>query len=162
MTNLENVRGMHPTPKIVPLPPVVFLAFAVLGWLLERLVPLGVTPVPRESVIAGVAICVIALAIGGLAVAEMRRAQTPVRPGLEVKRMVTTGIFTRTRNPMYLGMALLLIGAGIASANPWLILMGPLLLVYFTFRVVNREEAYLEALFGDEYRAYRKRVRRWI
>lgn len=73
-----------------------------------------------------------------------------------------SGIYTRTRNPMYLGLTLFTLGLGIGTANPWLVLLAPLLLLYLQERVVKREEAYLTARFGAEYEAYRRRVRRWF
>ena len=103
-----------------------------------------------------------ALTIAGLAFLEMRRARTTFHPGHKADALVYAGVFKRTRNPMYLSLALVTLGLGIATANPWMILAAPLLLLYLQERVVKREEAYLSARFGAEYGAYKSKVRRWI
>jgi protein-S-isoprenylcysteine O-methyltransferase Ste14 len=75
---------------------------------------------------------------------------------------VTTGIHGRSRNPIYVGLFLLYTGIGFVAHSPWiLILLLPLALL-IRYGVVAREEAYLERLFGDAYRDYKARVRRWL
>jgi protein-S-isoprenylcysteine O-methyltransferase Ste14 len=75
---------------------------------------------------------------------------------------VTTGIHGYTRNPIYLGMFLVYVGIGLIVRSPWILnLMLPLALT-IRYGVVRREEAYLERRFGDAYRAYKSRVRRWL
>ncbi len=91
-----------------------------------------------------------------------RRAGTPLRPFQRSTSLVTHGIYRYTRNPMYLGMVVLLIGAAVlfASLSVWL----PVLLFFLIIEhgFVRAEEPFLEELFGDEYRRYRERVRRWL
>lgn len=107
--------------------------------------------------LAGVAVIVL----GGLA---FRRAETSVNPFAPGKAssLVTGGIYRLTRNPMYLGMLLMLCGWSffLSNAAVW---AGPVALVLYLdrFQIVP-EERMLGRLFGDEFRAYRARVRRWI
>ena len=76
--------------------------------------------------------------------------------------LVTTGIHGWSRNPIYVGMFILYAGIGLAACSPWaLILIVPLAII-LRYGVVAREEAYLGRRFGDAYRAYKTRVRRWL
>ena len=92
----------------------------------------------------------------------MRRHRTTFHPGHKAAALVTGGVFQRTRNPMYLSLTLVTLGLGVVTANPWLILLAPALLLYLQERVVKREEAYLTTRFGAQYIAYLRKVRRWI
>jgi protein-S-isoprenylcysteine O-methyltransferase Ste14 len=75
---------------------------------------------------------------------------------------VTTGIHGWSRNPIYLGMFLVYIGIGIAVRSPSIVILTLPLALIIRYVVVAREEAYLERRFGDTYRAYKARVRRWL
>ena len=101
-----------------------------------------------EARIGGGLILACAFAIAGLAFLEMRRAKTTFHPGGKANALVRGGVFERTRNPMYLALTLVTLGLGVATANPWLVLLAPALLLYLQERVVKREEAYLTERFG--------------
>jgi protein-S-isoprenylcysteine O-methyltransferase Ste14 len=148
--------------RIFPLPPVVLLLFIGAGFGLQRLIPFGPDKAPAESVIAGNALMVIGFLIAVLGAREMVRTRTSFHPGAKASALVTSGVYQRTRNPMYLSFLFFMIGLGLALPNPWLILLAPVLLIYMQERVIKREEAYLSARFGAEYDAYRSKVRRWF
>jgi protein-S-isoprenylcysteine O-methyltransferase Ste14 len=149
--------------RIFPIPPIVAGLFIAAGWTLNHFLPLsGGSPVALEAKIGGGLVLACAFAIAGLAFLEMRRAKTTFHPGHNANALVRGGVFERTRNPMYLSLTLVMMGLGIATANPWMILLAPALLLYLQERVVKREEAYLTQRFGREYLAYMDRVRRWI
>ena len=159
----------HGTPepvneRILPIPPVVAGLFIASGWLLNHFVPLQDRsgPAATESRIAGAAVVACAFAIAGLALLQMRRSRTTFHPGGKANALVQGGVFQRSRNPMYLSLTLLTLGLGILSADLWMSLLAPLLLLYLQERVVKREEAYLTQRFGAEYAAYRSKVRRWF
>jgi len=164
------MSGQHHTvsdpvnARIFPKPPVVALIFIGAAFALEYVWPLqnSSAGVPAESRIGGGVIMACAVAIALLAAREMTRAKTTYMPGEKASALVQTGIYNRTRNPMYLSMTLFTLGLGIATANLWMIVLAPLLLLYFQERVVKREEAYLAARFGEDYRAFQRQVRRWI
>ena len=76
--------------------------------------------------------------------------------------LVTTGIHGWSRNPIYLGMFLIYAGIGTAAQNLWILILLVPLAIAMRYGVVAREETYLEKLFGEAYRDYKIRVRRWI
>ena len=90
------------------------------------------------------------------------RARTAVMPHLPASRLVTAGPYRFTRNPMYLGITLAYAGLALLIDTAWPLLLLPAVLALLMVVVVRREERYLERAFGDAYRAYRDRVRRWI
>jgi len=159
----QDHKGQEPVnPRIVPLPPVVLLLFLAAGYGLQRFLPLGGGEPAIESVIAGNALMVIAFAIAVLGAWEMFKVRTTIHPGGSASALVTSGIYRRTRNPMYLSFLFFIIGLGLAIANPWMILLAPLLLLYVQERIIKREEGYLTQRFGPDYVEYRKKVRRWF
>jgi protein-S-isoprenylcysteine O-methyltransferase Ste14 len=147
---------------VVALPPVVYLGALVAG-VVAKLV-LGGSLVPGSALRAGVG---AAAAITGIALLvpfmrAFRQSGQDPHPRTPTPSLVTTGIFGWTRNPAYLGMTTLYVGLTLLFDNPWMLgFLVPVLLL-MQFGVILREEAYLERKFGEEYRAYKKRVRRWL
>jgi protein-S-isoprenylcysteine O-methyltransferase Ste14 len=149
---------------IWPLPPVVLILFVLAGIALNWLFPSGpaLSSVPRENVVVGLVISACAFGIATLAARAMARAGTEMRAGRSASALVSSSVFSRSRNPIYLSFVLLVLGIGIATQNPWMVLLAPCLLFYLQERVIKREEAYLQQRFGEEYLAYRRKVRRWF
>jgi protein-S-isoprenylcysteine O-methyltransferase Ste14 len=149
---------------IFPRPPIVALLFIAAGWALNHFVPAGPrsTSAPLESTVIGSLIMACALAIMFFALREMIRARTTFRTGEEASALVLTGVYKRTRNPIYLSFTFFVLGLGIATANPWMVVLAPALLLYLQERVVKCEEAYLKERFGAEYVDYTRNVRRWL
>jgi protein-S-isoprenylcysteine O-methyltransferase Ste14 len=160
----KDHNGNEPVnAPIFPKPPVVTLLFIAAGFALERFLPLGgAAPSPIESILVGCVIIACAFAIALLGGRELARARTTIHPGGSANALVQSSVFKRSRNPLYLSLVLFTLGLGIATANPWMILLAPLLLFYLQERVVKREEAYLTRRFGPDYLAYRQKVRRWF
>jgi protein-S-isoprenylcysteine O-methyltransferase Ste14 len=151
-------------PGVIAPPPLLAMFAVVFGLLLDRLYPLLLLKswLPfRAHVAIGVA---LAVAGGALAIAAERRfkaAGTHVPPWKPTLHLATDGVYTRLRNPMYAGMMVLVGGLGIAMASDWtLALLVPTALVLHHGAVL-REERYLEARFGDDYRRYKASVKRW-
>ena len=87
---------------------------------------------------------------------------TPIRTDRRVPRLVTDGPFRYTRNPGYLGLAMLYAGIAVLRNALWAILLLPLVLYVIQRQEIGREERYLERTFGEEYLAYKAQVRRWV
>lgn len=152
------------SPGVIAPPPLIALAALLFGLALDWLLPAGriaalIAFWPR--VVVGAA---VSLAGAALAVAARNRfvaIGTNVEPWKPSLQLATTGVYTRLRNPMYTGLLLLVLGLGIAFASDWtLILLVPMVVVLH-YGVVLREEKYLEAKFGNDYRQFKESVPRW-
>src|SRR5829696_8363006 len=92
----------------------------------------------------------------------MRRADTPVDPRKPVSKLTTEGPFRYTCNPAYLSLTMVYAGIALLRNALWAILLLPLVLFAIQRDQIEREERYLERTFGEEYLAYKERVRRWV
>jgi protein-S-isoprenylcysteine O-methyltransferase Ste14 len=164
MSGQDHMGSGPVNAPIFPKPPVMALLFIASGWALNHFVPIGPrgAAVPLESALVGGIIMACAVGIALSAGREMTRARTTFLPGGKASALVFTGVYKRTRNPMYLSLAFFTLGLGIATANPWMAVLAPVLLLYLQERVVKREEAYLKERFGAEYADYMSKVRRWL
>jgi protein-S-isoprenylcysteine O-methyltransferase Ste14 len=152
------------TAGVIARPPLLFLAALLLGLASDRLLPLPFAVAGGNLVRWTVASSLILIGLG-LAAAGIRnfsRAATPVPTNEPTRALVTTGIHGWTRNPIYLGLFLVYGGIGIAAHSPWTLVLTLPLAITIRYGVVAREEAYLERRFGDAYRDYKARVRRWL
>jgi protein-S-isoprenylcysteine O-methyltransferase Ste14 len=152
------------TAGVIARPPFLFLGALALGLVWDFLLPLPF-PVPGSDLlhwIIGGALILIGLAVAGGGIRNFSRAGTPVRGYKPTCALVTAGIHGWSRNPIYLGMFLIYIGIGLAAQSPWVLMITMPLAITIRYGVVAREEAYLERRFGDEYRHYKSRVRRWL
>lgn len=145
---------------VIAPPPLIYAGGMAIGLALHRWHPIELVP-SRLAVPLGVAIVLLGL-IAVPAVITFRRANTRPEPWKPTTSLVTTGPYRFTRNPMYVGFTLAYLGATCWINTAWPILLLPIVLGLMHYGVIVREEAYLERLFGDDYRTYRSRVRRWI
>jgi protein-S-isoprenylcysteine O-methyltransferase Ste14 len=144
-------------------PPLVAVLTAIGMWALRTQLPSPDTaPMGDGRIAAAIAVLGVAIAVSG--VIAFRRARTttnPVHPG-KASSLVRSGVYRITRNPMYLGVTIVLTGwaFGLGSA---MTMIGPMLFVaYVTVFQIAPEERVLLGIFGDDYREYTRRVRRWI
>lgn len=152
------------TAGVIARPPFLFLGALLLGFVWDRLLPLRF-PVPGNDLvhwILGAALILIGLALALAGIRNFSQAGTPVPTNMPTRALVTTGIHGRTRNPIYLGLFLIYGGIGVAAQSPWVLMITLPLAITIRYGVVAREEAYLERRFGDAYRDYKARVRRWL
>lgn len=138
-----------------------FLAAILLMVALHYLVPLQ-RWLEWPWRLAGLVPTVAGLASAVLGERRFRRHGTPVRPFEPTTALVTDGVFRYSRNPMYLGLVLVLAGLALllGTLSPLFVL--PLFVWLITTRFVRREEALLEERFGQRYADYRAKVRRWL
>jgi protein-S-isoprenylcysteine O-methyltransferase Ste14 len=134
----------------------------LVGLALNWLLPLPFVPAAVPAGWLGAIVFALAVALFAWAIATIARAGSNVPTNRPTTTIVDTGPYRFTRNPIYLGMFLGLIGLAIAFDNLWLLMMLVPFALVIRFGVVVREEAYLERKFGDAYRGYRSRVRRWL
>jgi protein-S-isoprenylcysteine O-methyltransferase Ste14 len=149
-------------PRIPP--PILMLLAAGVMWALNLWLPLAHW-IPGPWNLVGAAVpAAIGFVIAVAAFVRFHQVHTTVNPvdPSKATQLVTDGVFRFSRNPMYLGLVLLLIGwaVWIDSASPWII--PPLFMIVITRVQIMPEEQALERLFGAQYVAYRRSVARWI
>jgi protein-S-isoprenylcysteine O-methyltransferase Ste14 len=144
------------------LPPLLYLGSILLGVALGFLVPLGFATGGRLRVLIGIDLVIAGLALIVWAFVFHRRTNQDPDPRKPSPELIGGGPYAWTRNPMYVGMALIQAGAGVALGNAWiLLLLAPTMWINQRY-VIEREEAYLSRRFGAPYDAYRTTVRRWL
>lgn len=144
-------------------PPVVALIFAVLMWLCPR--PAGMVEIAFVvRVVGAVALVLVGQAISVWGIVEFRRAGTTVNPmkASSASTLVSSGVYRFTRNPMYLGLSLSLLGWAVYLWNPLALAVLAAFVLYLTRFQIQPEERILSSLFGEPYLAYLRRVRRWL
>jgi protein-S-isoprenylcysteine O-methyltransferase Ste14 len=153
---------MHYLEHRIP-PPVVGLVVAGGMWGVAHLAPTLQLPTFLRAAVA-LAFAAIGVAVAVSGIMSFRRARTtvnPLKPETSAA-LVSTGIYSVTRNPMYLGMVLGLLAWTVYLASIWS-LVGPVVFaLYITRFQIVPEERVLGRLFGDDFAEYRKRVRRWL
>jgi protein-S-isoprenylcysteine O-methyltransferase Ste14 len=147
-------------PGVVAPPPLLYAIPLALGLLAQHLRPFPFLPQGLARV-AGIGLVVLGF-IGFAGILAFRRAKTSPNPWEPTAALVVSGPYRWTRNPMYLGFTLLYLGIAAWVNTLWPVLGLPVILVVMQRGVIFREEAYLEARFGEEYRRYKAEVRRWL
>jgi protein-S-isoprenylcysteine O-methyltransferase Ste14 len=161
-TNTEPLPPSDDRPNRLPWPPILYVAVLAAAYLLERLVPLVAMPRHSAWQSAGWAVFTLGIAIGVAGIVQFRKAGTPVDPTGQARVLTTGGIYSFTRNPMYLGAVLGFLGLAVALGSAWLLVLALLLPLALRKLAIDREEAYLQRRFGADYATYRKAVRRWV
>lgn len=152
------------SPGINYPPPLWFVVPGIAGWLAGRWLPLPVVAGTWAPPVfaAGCLLVLLGSVLIAWGLATFLRRRTGIYPNRPAAEMVESGPFRFSRNPMYTGLAIATAGFGLVLNSGWVLLVAPLALSAVYFFVVRREEAYLKEKFGEEYEAYRSRVRRWL
>ena len=147
---------------VVP-PPVWDAGFLAAMMLAHRAEPIAAASFPGQGAL-GVAAATSGIALAVWGVATFRRHRTTVNPlaPTRASSLVTSGPFRFTRNPMYVGMLLVLVGAAVWLGSVMAALFLPLFVLVLTLVQVRPEEAAMRELFGEPYLAYAARVPRWV
>lgn len=150
------------SPEILPVPPpLIYVVPLAISLSLRKWLPGIRIAQPARRVVG------VLLVAGGSALIawfgrSMQKAQTPINPTKPVRSLVTEGPFEFSRNPGYLGMATVYAGLALVLNSMPALLALPVALLVMTRGVIEPEEAYLDKRFGEDYRSYRMRVRRWL
>jgi protein-S-isoprenylcysteine O-methyltransferase Ste14 len=150
-------------PQISPMvhPPVVALMFIVIAYFLGRFVLLPFVA-PAMVRYIGLALTFVGFLLGIGAFVEFRKARTTLDPHGSAKQLVTSGVYRFTRNPIYLGFLLMVIGLPLNSGLYWGLVLAPFYVFMMNRLIIQHEETYLERKFGKAYTSYTARVRRWL
>jgi protein-S-isoprenylcysteine O-methyltransferase Ste14 len=154
----------HETAGVIAPPPLIALAAVLVGLFLDWLAPAYILTLLLSLEMRlplGLLLIVLGclLVYGGMR--SFGRASTAVNPYAPSTTLATTGVYAYLRNPMYLGLGLIVGGLGIALASDWMLVMLVAAALTIHFGVVKREERYLTAKFGDAYRRYMENVPRY-
>ena len=148
-------------PGVFAPPPLFMIVPVLVGALLDLAIPTSIGPNPLRNLVALLFVVVgLALNVGGYV--AQRRAGTSPLPHHPSTRLVKTGVYGFSRNPMYLGMLAWGIGLAILLDTMWGLIFVIPGAVALHYGVIRREERYLEGKFGEEYRAYKREVGRWM
>ncbi len=161
MIEAPSAHSPSDSPGVLVLPPLLYGLALAAGFLLQWIAGRPILSSNARYWAGGVVLASgVLLAIWGRRV--MERAGTNVNPTLPATALVATGPFRLSRNPLYVALTLIYVGLALLTNALWvLVLIVPVLLVLH-YGVVRREERYLEAKFGDAYRAYCANVRRYL
>jgi protein-S-isoprenylcysteine O-methyltransferase Ste14 len=149
------------TAGVIAPPPLIYLGALGIGFALDAVIGAGSLP-SAVAVPIGAALIIAGTGLLGSFVWAFRRSRTPVNPHAPSQAIVTDGPYRLTRNPGYLGMALIYAGIAFVSNAPWALVPLPVAIAVIDRGVIAREERYLERKFGTPYVDYKRRVRRWM
>ena len=143
-------------------PPLLYAGGLLLGLAIDGRLTNAIVPASGAGLWIAAALGLAGLALIAAGLGRCWSAGTPPEPWAPARLLVTTGIYRWTRNAMYLGITILYAGLALLLRSPAAGLMLLPILAIMRFAIIPREEAYLERRFGDDYRAYRRRTRRWL
>jgi protein-S-isoprenylcysteine O-methyltransferase Ste14 len=149
------------SPNRIPWPPIIYLTAAAAGIVLARMWPLPWPDIAGLTLAGGI-LALAALAWDVTSMLAFAKHKANIMPNKAATKLITTGPFAWSRNPIYLGNTLLVLGAGTYFGNWWLV--GAAFVAAFATQklAIEREERHMAAKFGSEWETYTKRVRRWV
>ncbi|NQW09689.1 MAG: isoprenylcysteine carboxylmethyltransferase family protein [Alphaproteobacteria bacterium] len=146
---------------VIAHPPFLYAGALVAGAVLDWIVPLPLLA-PGTGMVPGIALIAAALLLAGWCFRLFTKAGTNLPTNKPSTAIVTTGPYRLSRNPIYVALTTLSVGIALWVNSAWMLGLIVPTLVVMTVGVIRREEQYLEAKFGDDYRSYKARVRRWL
>ncbi len=155
------VAAVSKNPKRIIIPPIWFALGLIALFPLDRYLPLADFSSPA-AIGAGGFFILAGLALAVSAAGLFRKAETGIVPFSEATTLVTSGAFRFSRNPMYLGMTLVLAGAALVVGSVGSLLAAPAFMLVIQSRFIRHEERMMRDVFGEEFEEYRRRVRRWL
>jgi len=159
-----RVSSALPHANVRVPPPLIYVVGFAAGWLVDRRWPLAILGPEHGRLRIAIAMVFILcwLVLMMSAFTTFRRARTAIIPVLPASTVVTTGPYRVTRNPMYVSLIALYIGAALLVNSWWPLVLLPAVVLTIDRAVIAREERYLRSAFPVEYAAYCDRVRRWL
>ncbi len=161
VAEIEPMRDPAIRPRTLVPPPLVYAVALFGAWWLEQRYSLAFDPAPLATYLGWTSIG-IGLAGFAWALAAIWGHHTTVNPYRAASNLVTQGPFARSRNPIYVSDWFVYAGVTLLLATAWPVLFVPLVWAVMRYGVIANEEAHLLARFGDAYREYRSRVKRWL
>jgi len=149
------------SPQVITLPPFVFLGGIIIGFIIDFFIP---APFFSEAydLPAGLFVIALGIALMTWAVRTFNAAGTNVDVRQPSTKVVSDGPYRYSRNPIYVAMGLIVLGAAIWLNSLWILFSLVIILPIIETGVIRREEGYLERKFGTQYSEYKAKVRRWV
>ncbi|TNF86546.1 MAG: isoprenylcysteine carboxylmethyltransferase family protein [Gammaproteobacteria bacterium] len=143
--------------------PPALLALAAIGcaWLADQVRPLPIAASDGLR-LAGITIIALAVLLALIALVQFIRASTHVEPWRPTTKVIRTGVFRFSRNPIYLSFCIATVGIGLLLNSWWVVASVTVIKPLLEHFVISREEAYLEKKYGEHYLEYKRQVRRWL
>ena len=158
---MSAAQSSSDNPGVKFPPPLFFILGFLAGYIVHRLYPVSLLP-RHAGRLPGIVLVAAGVALIADFVMRFRQAGTTIRPDQASSALVTTGPFRYSRNPAYLAWVVIYLGATLLLNSWWPLLILPMAMLSLQQYAIRREEAFLEQKFGEEYRAYKQRVRRWL
>lgn len=160
---LTTASKVKDHPGVYVPPPLLYVAVFFISIFIQRQFPLSVSFFgTKTAFVAGILLVTTALTILLPALILFFQTKNTLITIKPANSLQTSGIYSISRNPMYLGLLTLYMGIGCFKGNLWTFILVPLLVLIITHFVIRNEEAYLVRTFGADYAAYQKKVKRWI
>lgn len=155
------VDAYHIKPQNFPWPPVHFAIALIAGFILRQIAPLAMSG-SFASEVVGATLVAFAIFVEVWAAFTMRGGDTAILPNRPARHLITRGPFRFTRNPIYLGYILTLVGCGLVTSDAWFFIAAIVTVMVMTMISIRREEMHLLARFGAEFERYCRRTPRWL
>lgn len=149
------------SPDVIAPPPLVFLSGLVCGGILTWFFEYPLLP-DGLAVLLGNLLFLSGIGVIAVAFIQMRTAKTNIQPWKPTTAIIETGLYGYSRNPIYLALILVYLGLSLLVNSVWFLPFLPIIILVIHFGVILPEERYLDEKFGQDYRTYKKRIRRWI
>ena len=157
MNKEDDLKG----PAVKFPPPLIFLILMLVAYGAEHFFPISIGNSSGLKYM-GVVIVILGICIVILVKRTFKRAETNIEPWKPTSKIISTGIFAYSRNPVYMAFCLASIGVGIFLNSLWILISFiPSAFLVYTI-AIKKEELYLEEKFGEEYMHYKNQVRRWL
>ncbi len=158
-----NKEYKKDNPGVYIPPPLIYAVIFFISILIQKLIPISEYFLYSISTfVAGWVLIAVSLFFSLPALVRFVKTKNTLITIKPAESLQTSGIYSLTRNPMYLGLLLLYSGLALISGNWWTLIMIPVLVFIMTIYVIKKEEGYLERTFGQVYSDYKMKTRRWI
>jgi len=158
----SNLANQKDRVNVTIKPPILFLAFLILGVALRFIIKFPIFSQSAIGYVTGGLLIILGVLLAGWAVKTFKKLGETPHHGKPIHKIVDSGPFKFTRNPMYLSLTFIYIGLSMIINTYWLLLLLPIMLIVLYYGVILREENYLKRKFKEEYLSYRSKVGRWF
>ncbi len=160
---MSNQINKSKGPGVYIPPPLFYVLIFIVSVIIQKKIPIADALFQSRTLkVAGIILLILALFFLARSVRQFFQSKNTVVLIKPASSLQKTGIYGISRNPMYLGLAIVYLGISCLIGNWWNIILFPLLFLIIQEYIIKREEKYLELEFGQQYEEYRRKVRRWL